>query len=128
MKKREQLSLDLTPLIDVVFILIIFFLVTSSFKQKEFALNLTLPAANAKQIEIEKKQLHIEVNEENLSYMGEKITFLGLQIKLEKITNQKLPIIVKIDKKVRYDRVIEVLDLLQLNNLNNIALQTTNDK
>ena len=128
MRKREQLSLDLTPLIDVVFILIIFFLVTSSFKQKEFALNLTLPHAKAKQIEIEKKQLHIEVNEENLSYMGKKITFLGLQIKLEKITNQKLPIIVKIDKKVRYDRVIEVLDLLQLNNLNNIALQTTNNK
>ena len=124
MKKREQLSLDLTPLIDVVFILIIFFLVTSSFKQKDFALNLTLPDASASQIEIKKKQLQIEVNEKDLSYMGEKITFLQLQIKLEKIKNQKSPIIIKIDKKVRYDRVIEVLDLLQLNNLNNIALQT----
>ncbi|HIP12008.1 MAG TPA: biopolymer transporter ExbD [Arcobacter sp.] len=125
MRKREQLNLDLTPLIDVVFILIIFFLVTSSFKQKDFALNLTLPDAKAQQIEIEKKQLNIEVDEKFLSYMGEKISFLDLQVKLENIKNQKLPIIVKIDKKVRYDRVIEVLDLLQLNNLNNIALQTT---
>ena len=124
MKKREQLSLDLTPLIDVVFILIIFFLVTSSFKQKDFALNLTLPDAKASQIEIKKKQLQIEVNEKDISYMGEKISLLNLQIKLEKIKNQKDPIIIKIDKKVRYDRVIEVLDLLQLNDLNNIALQT----
>jgi len=124
MIKREQLSLDLTPLIDVVFILIIFFLVTSSFKQKDFALNLTLPDAKASQIKIKKEQINIEVNEKDLSYMGNKITFLQLQAKLEKIKNQKSPIIVKIDKKVRYDRVIEVLDLLQLNDLNNIALQT----
>ena len=40
MKKRyEYLSPDLTPLIDVVFILLIFFIVTSSFKEDKFVLD-----------------------------------------------------------------------------------------
>lgn len=34
MKRREQLGIDLTPIIDVVFILLIFFIVTSVFKKK----------------------------------------------------------------------------------------------
>jgi len=41
--RREQLSMDLTPLIDVVFLLLIFFLVTSVFKKDELALLLKLP-------------------------------------------------------------------------------------
>lgn len=124
LRRREPLTLDLTPLIDVVFILIIFFIVTSSFKQDKFALNLTLPDAKAEQIEIEQKQLTIEVTKKDIAYMGKKIDLLGLQKKLEIIKDNKLPIVVKIDEKVTYDRVINILDLLQLNNLNNIALIT----
>lgn len=123
-RRREPLTLDLTPLIDVVFILIIFFIVTSSFKQENFALNLTLPSATAKEIKIEQKQLTIEVTKKDIAYMGEKIDFLGLQKKLEVIKSNKLPIVVKIDEKVTYDKVVQILDILQLNNLNNIALVT----
>ncbi|MCK5294055.1 MAG: biopolymer transporter ExbD [Arcobacteraceae bacterium] len=124
-KRREPLTLDLTPLIDVVFILIIFFIVTSSFKQERFALNLTLPSATAKEINIEQKQLTIEVTKKDIAYMGKKIDFLELQKKLEVIKDNKLPVVVKIDEKVTYDRVINILDLLQLNNFNNLALVTT---
>ena len=35
MKRRESLGLDLTPVIDVIFILLIFFIVTSVFKKEE---------------------------------------------------------------------------------------------
>ena len=37
MKRRESLSLDLTPVIDVVFIILIFLIVTSVFKKEELA-------------------------------------------------------------------------------------------
>ena len=50
MKRRESLSLDLTPVIDVVFILLIFFIVTSVFKKEELALMLDLPTSNAKEM------------------------------------------------------------------------------
>jgi len=125
MRRREPISLDITSLIDIIFIVIIFFIVTSSFKKEHFALNITLPSATAKEIKIDTKQLIIEVNKEKLAYMGKKITFLELQKKLELIKNHKLPVVVKIDKTVPYKRVIEVLDILQLNNLNNLALVTS---
>ena len=125
MRRREPISLDITSLIDIIFIVIIFFIVTSSFKKEHFALNITLPSATAKEIKIDTKQLTIEVSKEKLAYMGKKITFLELQKKLELIKNHKLPVVVKIDKTVPYKRVVEVLDILQLNDLNNLALVTS---
>ncbi|MDX9744563.1 MAG: biopolymer transporter ExbD [Arcobacteraceae bacterium] len=125
MKRREPLTLDLTPLIDVVFILIIFFIVTSSFKKENYALNLTLPqGANSSKV-IEKKMVTIELDEKNLAYNGEKIDFIQLQEKLELIKNKQDAITVKIDKSVPYQKVVELLDILQLNNLSNLSLVTT---
>jgi len=125
MKRREPLTLDLTPLIDVVFILIIFFIVTSSFKKENYALNLTLPqGANSAKM-IEKKMVTIELDEKNLAYNGEKIDFIQLQEKLELIKDKQDAITVKIDKSVPYQKVVELLDILQLNNLSNLSLVTS---
>jgi biopolymer transport protein ExbD len=124
MKRREPLSLDLTPLIDVVFILIIFFIVSSSFKKENFALNLTLPqGANAAKM-INKNIVSIELNQNDIAYNGEKIDFIKLQEKLEKIANKQEAITVKIDKSVPYQKVVELLDILQFNNLSNLSLVT----
>ena len=42
MKKRERIELNITPLIDIVFILFTFFLVATSFKSKEAKLNISI--------------------------------------------------------------------------------------
>ena len=60
MKKREILTPDITPLIDVVFILLIFFIVSSVFKKDELALVLNLPTSSAQEIELKQKELIIE--------------------------------------------------------------------
>ncbi|MGK0367028.1 MAG: biopolymer transport protein ExbD, partial [Thermoproteota archaeon] len=55
---REALSFELTPLIDVVFLLLIFFLVTSVFKKEELALLLNLPkASEGKSQQAQKKNI-----------------------------------------------------------------------
>ena len=125
MKKRyEYLSPDLTPLIDVVFILLIFFIVTSSFKSDKFALDLTLPNSSSKQKVINKKQINIEVNKKYIAFMGTKVKLIDLQKHLEKIQDKSKSININIDQDVPYKKVIEVLDILQLNSLNNIAFIT----
>jgi biopolymer transport protein ExbD len=124
MKRREPLSIDLTPLVDVVFILLIFFIVSSTFKHKDYSLNLTLPSAVAKETKIQRKQINIEVTKNDIAFMGEKVSFDGLQNKLENLKSQTLPIVVKIDQDVKYDKVVRILDILQFNDLNNIALLT----
>jgi biopolymer transport protein ExbD len=124
MKRRETLSPDLTPLIDVVFILLIFFIVSSVFKKEELALALNLPDSNGEQLEVELKQLSIELSKDSLAYMGKKLSFEQLNKHLSNIKNNKKDIIVRIDKDVAYHRVVKVLDLLQKYNLNNLALVT----
>ena len=61
MKRREALGLDLTPIIDVVFILLIFFIVSSVFKKDELALVLNLPTSSAQEIELKQKEIIIMI-------------------------------------------------------------------
>ena len=125
MKKRfEYISPDLTPLIDVIFILLIFFIITSSFKKDNSVLKLELPSSNSTTKIVDKKNISIELNQKYLAYMGKKLTVVKLQKELELIKNKKQSIMIKINKDVKYNRVVELLDLLQLNNLNNIAFVT----
>jgi len=124
MKRREPLGIDLTPVIDVVFILLIFFIVTSVFKKDELALVLDLPKSNAKEVAIESDQIFIELNEEKIAIKGIEVNFLSLEDNLKQIKDNKKAVIVKIDKNTKYERVTQVLDLLQKYNLNNLALVT----
>lgn len=128
MKRREPLGIDLTPIIDVVFILLIFFIVTSVFKKDELALMLDLPAADAKATEIDDDQIFIELNEKKLAIKGIEVSFISLEDNLKAVKNKKKAVIVRIDKKVPYERVVKVLDLLQKYELNNLALVTQEEK
>jgi biopolymer transport protein ExbD len=128
MKRRESLGLDLTPVIDVVFILLIFFIVTSVFKKDELALMLDLPTSNAKEMEIQKEQVFIELSQNKLAIKGIEVSFESLEDNLKAISNKEKPVIVRIDKKVEYERVVKVLDLLQKYDLSNLALVTNENK
>ena len=127
MKRRESLSLDLTPVIDVAFILLIFFIVTSVFKKEELALMLDLPTSNAKEMEIKKEQIFIELSQNKLAIKGIEVSFESLEDNLKAVKNKENPVIVRIDKKVEYQRIVKVLDLLQKYNLSNLALVTNED-
>ncbi len=122
MKRRESLNPDLTPLIDVVFLLLIFFMVSTVFKKEDLALLLNLPKVSEAKSEIEQKEINLELNEKELAYNGKKLTFIELNNRLNLITKKDAPIIVRIDKEVKYSRIIKLFELLQNNNLNNLAL------
>lgn len=128
MKRREHLGIDLTPVIDVVFILLIFFIVTSVFKKDELALMLDLPDSNAKETKIEEDQVFIELGSDKIAIKGVEVNFISLEESLKAIKDNKKPIVVRIDKNVVYERVVKVLDLLQKYNLNNLALITEEQK
>ena len=128
MKRRETLGLDLTPVIDVVFILLIFFIVSSVFKKEELALILDLPSSSAKEMQIDKNQVFIELSAEKLAIKGIEVSFDSLEDNLKAIEDKNKSVIVRIDKKVEYQRVVKVLDLLQKYNLTNLALVTNEEK
>lgn len=124
MKRREPLGIDLTPIIDVVFILLLFFIVSSVFKKDELALILDLPSSNAKELKVDEDEVYIELSEKKLAIKGIEVSFESLEDNIKAIENKKKPVIVRIDKKVEYQRVVKVLDMLQKYNLINLALVT----
>lgn len=128
MKRREHLSPDLTPLIDVVFLILIFFLVSATFKKEELALMLTLPDTQSAAEEIRKEEISIELSTESVAYRGKKVDFEALDRLLEAVKEKSHPVNVRIDKQVPYERVVKLLDLLNKHSLNNLALETHRER
>tara|TARA_B100001063_G_C16691898_1_gene517512 strand:- start:614 stop:1012 length:399 start_codon:yes stop_codon:yes gene_type:complete len=126
-KKRELISMDLTPLIDVVFLLLIFFIVASEFKKNETILNLSLPASQSSSQIVKKEEVVIEITKEKLAYNSKETDFLQLEESLKDI-DKKRALIVRIDKEVKYERVVKLLDLLNKLSLSNLLLVTKEDK
>ena len=122
MRRRESLTLDMTPLVDVVFLLLIFFLVTSVFKKEELALLLNLPEGKEGGKMVEKKEAIIEMGKEGLAYNGRPMTLERLDERLGEIRDRNLPVIIRIDEKVEYGRIIKLFDMLKKHHLSNIAL------
>jgi biopolymer transport protein ExbD len=123
-QRRESLSMDLTPLIDMVFLLLVFFLVTSTFKKDELALLLKLPkteegAGSQKKMD----QLTIELTDNEVAINGKKSSIEDLPGIFEKTEKESL-VNLRVDGDVKYTRLVKVLDLLQANKLENISLIT----
>jgi biopolymer transport protein ExbD len=122
--RREYLTPDLTPLIDVVFLLLIFFMVSSVFKKEELALLLQLPKADqGKAKNQEKTVITIELSKENIAFEGSKTSLEDLTGKIIPLSKKTL-INLRVDGEVKYDRLVTVLDLLQKNKLENLSLIT----
>lgn len=122
MKRREQLTPDMTPLVDVVFLLLIFFLVSTVFKKEELALLLNLPVSQTSTQITEREKISIELSETELALEGETITFEALDGSLSKVNDNKRPVHVRIDKEVRYERIVKLFDILKRYELNNLSL------
>lgn len=122
--KRESIAMDLTPLIDMVFMLLIFFLVTSSFKKDQLALLLKLPKSEqGAGTEKKTEQLTIELSDSDIAVNGKKATMEELP-ELFKGAKKEALVNLRVDGDVKYQRLVKILDLLQLNKLENISLIT----
>ncbi len=122
--RREAISMDLTPLIDMVFLLLVFFLVTSTFKKDELALLLKLPKSE-QGAGNEQKQNHltIELSNDDIAVNGKKSSVEELPSTFQGTTPETL-VNLRVDGDVRYQRLVKVLDLLQIHKLENISLIT----
>ena len=121
-KHREFLLPDLTPLIDVVFLLLIYFLVTSVFKKEDMALLLNLPKSSYSTQEINTKDINIFVTPEKINFENKEVSFEDLEQVLSEVIDKNKLINVRIDKEVKYQRVMNILDILKKYELTNLAL------
>lgn len=125
-RSRQELNSDITPLIDVVFLLLIFFMVATVFKTDELALLLNLPKVDKSlaKSQTPPQSKTIEVSADEVVFNGKKIGLELLEKELQAIADKNTSIEMRVDKEVKYDRVMQVLSKLKKYELTNLALIT----
>lgn len=131
-KAKDELSVNITPLIDVVFLLLIFFMVTTTFN-RETRLLVNLPEANAEAAQGIPDQIEIVVGREG-SYsingralVDNRIETLMRGLELESGGDLGLPILLVADAEASHQSVVTAMDAIGQSGFTrmNIATQRT---
>ena len=119
---------DLTPLIDVVFQQLIFFMLTSAFVFQP-GIRIQLPKTVTSDV-VHKENLQITVVQGDRLYLGEKIvTLQELRPKLAGLSKSGQPILLRADRKASMGRVMEVWDMCRSLGISQVHIATeTNEK
>jgi biopolymer transport protein ExbD len=113
--RQEEPDLNLTPLIDVVFLLLIFFMVSTTFN-KEAELNIELPEASAERKKDLQQPIEITINAQGQYYVNKKevirtnLDYLMRAIDKEAGGRKDPPIIISADAKTPHQAVITAMD------------------
>lgn len=122
---EEESSIDLTPLIDCVFIMLIFFIVTASFVH-ETGLDVNKPDAplvNKKQQNKSNILVSIDANN-NIWIGGRKIDVRAVRPNIERLhaENPQGSVVIQADKQSNNEMLVDVMDASRQAGVNNIAL------
>jgi len=124
-QKKSRALLNITPLIDVLFILIIFFAVSSTFLEQP-GIKLALPEAKKTDLQkIEKAVLFITADQE-LLFREKEISIENLGPMLKDAMDQSLDraLIINADKGVQHGFVVKVMDIARQNGVQKLVIAT----
>ncbi len=129
-KKHAPLEISLTPMIDVVFLLLIFFMVTTTFS-KETQIKVQLPQAEGQQAAsyAQEHVLMVTIDKSGQYFINDKAlsdsSLANLTKELTAISsNKKLPLIINADANAPVQSAIHVLDAAANIGFKNITFAT----
>jgi len=116
-------QIDIAPLIDVVFQLLIFFMLTSSFVMQP-GIKVNLPkAATSEVVKIE--NIEILVTSESVTYLnGQVVTMQELNSLLKQAAKRDQSILIKADRRAALGRVVEIWDMARDLGISQINIAT----
>ena len=123
-KSRGAVVLEVTPLVDIVFLLLIFFLLTATYVKNPH-LDVNLPEASLNQTSSHKKDLDIVIREDGeLRYDNKNVSIDQLEgiLRAEFANNNEAIIVVRADKGAKHGKVVDVMDLAKRIGFNKLAI------
>lgn len=122
----EESAVTLTPLIDVVFLLIIFFLVATTFHKLEDDLAINLPESRGgAQAERTEREIVINVRENGMLVMnGEIVSDEQLNARLAAAAQRdtNTPIVIRGDRKAYHEHIVNIISACVVNRLANVNI------
>ena len=126
-RKRRAPSIIIVSLVDILTILLIFFVVSTTFKKDQPEVNINLPdskTASAQPAELEHAIVSVDA-EDGLKLDGETIGIDQLESALNKMTpERKSSVVLKADQKASFGIIIKVMDALKLAGVKNLPAFT----
>ena len=128
--RGEEPDVNLTPLIDVVFILLIFFMVSTTF-QKESQIKIELPEASGEPAEQRKELLEIVIDAEGRYFIDQQqvvnTELSTLKRAIEKYLGEQrdLPVVIRADRMTPYEAVVRAMDATAQLGLVKMSLATS---
>jgi len=123
--KREEISLgvSIAPLIDIVFLLLIFFMLTSHFDITS-GITIALPNISERGSDQSADSMTVSLDKTGNCYLQKKkVTLKDLFLKLKELTKEKkINLILNADRDVTHGHVVRIMDLAKKAGINSIVI------
>lgn len=128
-ERRDEIELNMTPLIDVVFLLLIFFMVSTTF-EKQARLKVVLPEASTQAVQNKDNPVVIGIDAKGRFYINDR-QLVNSQIDTLKIAltktlgnNKDVPLVLRADAKTPHQSVVMAMDAAAQLGLTRISIAT----
>lgn len=124
-QRREETRVDVTPLIDIIFQLVLFFMVSTTFITAP-GIQVDLPRSSAQQILQDTSDVNIWMTNQGEVFVDETpVDWATLDEKLSAASaDPQTLVIIKADTDVEHGRVVRVMDMARSKGLNRLAIAT----
>lgn len=123
-KEKNPLGINITSLVDILFILLIFVLVSTTFLEQP-ALDIELPKAKSAGLE-DMKETVVSITKSGALYVNNQmISKERLAGVLQMRKDQDEPVVLKADKDVPYGLVIEIMDIMRTSGVKRLVALTS---
>ena len=120
----EDSLMDLTPIVDVVFNLLIFFALSLNFSQVVSSINIKLPKAKSSEV-VTEKQVVVSIERNNKVYINDQAFYLDqIPNYLDKINKDNV-VVVKADKEIDHGFVVQIMDLIKRSGFKKLGIAVT---
>ena len=124
---KTRTNVELVPLIDVVFQLVVFFMVSTTFILTP-GISLVLPRSTTSEPVVMTKFVITVLSKDEVYLNKEKYDIEGLDRRLSELTEEEKEeiktVVVEGDEKVTYTLLVDVLDVLRMNGFRGVNLKT----
>lgn len=125
-RRREEMTVDVTPLIDIIFQLVLFFMVSTTFVTSP-GIEVDLPRSSAETILQDDSEVEIWVTRDGAVQVDDvSVDWDGLtgRLKSARTVDARTLVIIKADRDVDHGRVVAVMDLARSLGLSRLAIAT----
>jgi len=119
-------DIDIVPLINIIFLLLIFFIISSSFIFQS-GMTVDIPKAITSEV-LHKEGLMLTVTKDSKLFLGDRqMTYEELISRFRIAATQNRPVIIKADRKASFGEVVRVWDLCRKEGISKVNIATSQE-